>query len=483
MRAQVQVLSADERIQIHERSLKLLAPKGSGVRVLSERGRNVLAKAGAEVNESTGIVHFPRAFVEECLNLTPKKFKLGGRRPGWDLDMNTGTCSLLADGGAVSVMDWETGEIRPGSFDDWLKATHLIDALDDIGIYWNMVDGGFATESLSDYVSYWRNVFKNCSKHVQDSTDSAEKSRLLLEILQITFGDKKTIRATHPFSHILCPMSPLVIDDTYTDAYLELTGWDIPVALMPMPLMGATGPASMISNVLLANCEALAILCLVQAAEPGTPVIYAPFPQTIEPYTWRYTGGAVENSIFGAAMTEMGRYYGLPVEAATGGTDQYYPGAQASYERAINWTLPTMAWPDILVGPGLFGGSTILCLEQMVMDVEIFRRSSRLYQGIPTDSDRWLDEIIADAGPGGNFMKQKSTMKAVRDGRWYLSKMGFHDTYEKWRTAGMPDIMDEIQDITKNILKDYQPLALNADADRELERLERHFRASDNNHT
>jgi trimethylamine--corrinoid protein Co-methyltransferase len=474
MKAKIQILSADERDQIHERSLKLLAT--TGVRVHSKKARSLLGKAGARVNETSQIVQFPRSLVEECIKLVPRIFKLGGRRPGWDLEMNIGECSLLADGGAVSVLDWETGEIRPGTFDDWLQATHLIDALDEIGVYWNMVEGGFAAESLGDYVSYWRNVFKNCSKHVQDSTDTPEKSRLLLEILQVTFGDKKTIRQTHPFSYILCPMSPLVIDETYADAYLELTGWDIPVALMPMPLMGATGPASMISSILLANSEALAALCMVQVAEPGVPILYSPFPQSIEPYTWRYTGGAVENSLFGAATIEMGRYYGFPVEAATGGTDQYYPGAQASYERAINWALPTIGWPDILVGPGLLGGSTILCLEQMVMDVEIFRRSSRLYEGIPADADRWLDDIIAEAGPGGNFLNQKSTLKAVREGRWYLSEMGFHDTYEKWKEAGMPDIIDEIQEITGKILKNYQPLPLDNSVDRELERLERHVR-------
>jgi trimethylamine---corrinoid protein Co-methyltransferase len=474
MRAQMQVLSSEEKEQIHDRSLKLLAT--TGMRVHSKKARKLLGKAGADVNDSTQTVHFSRNFVEECLKLPPKNFKLGGRRPGWDLEMNIGECSLLADGGAVSVLDWETGEIRPGTFDDWLQATHLIDALDDIGVYWNMVEGGFSSDSPGDYVSYWRNVFKNCSKHIQDSTDNPEKSKLLLEILQITFGDKQSIRQMHPFSFLLCPMSPLVIDETYAEAYLELAGWNIPVALMPMPLMGATSPASMISSIMLANSEALAALCLTQAAEPGTPVIYSPFPQSIEPYTWRYTGGAVENSLFGAATIEMGRFYGFPVEGGTGGTDQYYPGAQSSYERAINWTLPTLGWPDILVGPGLLGGSTILCLEQMVMDVEIFRRCSRLYEGIPTEADRWLDDIISEAGPGGSFINQKSTLKAVREGRWYLSEMGFHNTYEKWKEAGMPDIIDEIQEITRKILKDYQPQPLDSAVDRELERLERHVR-------
>ncbi|MGD0610567.1 MAG: trimethylamine methyltransferase family protein [Anaerolineales bacterium] len=476
MRTQIQVLSEVEHVQIHERSLKLLAT--TGVRVLSARGRKILKDAGAEVEKDSLLVRFPRTLIEQSLDLAPKKFKLGGRRPGWDIEMNAGKCTLLADGGAVSVLDWESGEIIPGTFDDWLAATHLIDVLDEIGVYWNMVEGGFSGNSLGDFVSYWRNVLKNCSKHIQDSTDSVKKSKLLLEILQIAFGNKETIRQTHPFSYLLCPMSPLVIDEAYTDAYLETIGYDIPAAIMPMPLMGTTGPASMISTMLTANSEALAMLCLVQSAAPETPVLYAPIPQTIEPHTWRYTGGAVENSLFGAAVAEMGRYYGLPVEGSTGGTDQYYPGAQASYERAINWALPTVAWPDILVGPGLLGGSTILCLEQMVMDVEIFRRLARLHEGINTESDKWLEETIAETGPGGNFLTQKSTLKAVREGIWYFSEMGFHGTYEKWKADGMPDIIDVIQGNVKDLLKDYQPLPLDSRADRELERLERKTRES-----
>ena len=477
MRTQLQVLSAEERNQIHERSLKILAT--TGIKVVSTRALQILKQAGAGVNEATQIVRFPRPLVEEALQLPPKKFKLGGRRPGWDLDVNAGDCSLLADGGAVSVLDFETGELRPGSFDDWLTATHLVDTMDEIGVYWSMVEGGFAGDSLGDFVSYWRNIFKNCSKHIQESAADPRKARLLLEILDIVFDGKEAVRREHPISYLVCPTSPLLIDGIYTDAYLETVGWDIPAVIMPMPLMGTTGPASIISTIVTANAEALGMLCLVQAAEPGTPVIYAAIPQSIEPHTWRYTGGAVENSLFGAAVTEMGRYYGFPVEASTGGTDQYYPGAQASYERALNWSLPVIAWPDVLVGPGLLGGSTILCLEQMVIDVEIFRRCRRLWEGISSEPDKWLEDSLAEIGHGGNFLKQPSTLKAVREGRWYLSEMGFHDTYEKWKASGMPDIIDGVQDVIKEILTEYEPLPLDGYADRELERLERHARESE----
>jgi trimethylamine:corrinoid methyltransferase-like protein len=476
MYTSIQVLQPSACAEIHERSLKLL--QDTGVKVVSDRARKILGTAGAQVQVGSQRVHLPRALVEESLRLAPRHFKLGGRRPGWDLEMNVDECRLLADGGAVSVLDWETGDLRPGTLDDWLAATRLIDAIDEIGAYWKMVEGGFPDTSAG-FVSYWRGLLTNCSKHIQDSVDSLGKAHLLLEVLGIAFGGKEAVRQLHPFSSVLCPMSPLVIDSAYTNAWLETVGWEIPVAIMPMPLMGATAPASLLSTLLVANADFLASLCLVQAASPGLPVIYAPVPQAVEPHTWRYTGGAIESSLLGAAVTAMGRYYGLPVEAATGGTDQFRPGAQSAYERALNWALPALSWPDILVGPGLLGGSTILCLEQLVLDVEVFRRCVRMYRGFTLDKDLWLDDLIGESGPGASFIGRKSTLEALRAGRFYLSQLGFRGTYEDWKRQAMPDVLDQIPDLTRDLLQKHQPLPLDPAVDRELERLATRLQDSD----
>ena len=413
MNVAVQVLAEADRAEIHERSLRLLGK--TGVRVMSERARSVLAEAGAVIENDGERVRLPRTLIEQAVKLAPREVGLGTRRPDLELAMNAGECHLCADGGAVSIVDPGTNEVRAGTFEDWLASTRLIDSLSEIDIYWNMISGGFE-ETRAGYVEYWIKLLHNCSKHIQDSVSNVETARLLLEILSIVFGGRDLVRSKRPFSYVLCPMSPLVLDRQYTDAFLETTGWDMPVAIMPMPLLGATSPASLISTLLVANADFLASLCLVEAASPGAPIIYAAVPRPMEPHTWRYTGGGVENSLLGAAAAEMGRYYGLPVETSAGGTDHFLPGVQAAYERAINWVLPTMAWPDILVGPGLLGGSTILSLEQMVIDVEVFRRCKRLRAGISTRDENWLEEPIETQGPGGSFVTQKSTVEALRDG-------------------------------------------------------------------
>jgi len=452
VRTLLQVLSEDERAQVHECTLRVLT--NTGLQVDTAWGRQILKDAGAEVDKNTNIVHFPRALIEESLRSAPKEFTLGARRPGWDLRMNGGDCTLLIDGEAMFVLDRETGERRPGTFNDWLEATRLIDALDEVGVYWHMVEASDSGDTMADSIMYWRNLFRNFSKHVQDPIISPEQAPWLLEVLQVIFGDKETIRCRHPLSFLLCPQSPLVIEGPYTDAYLALLGWDIPVAAMSMPLMGATAPGSLISTVVLGNCEVLGLLCLIQAAAPGTPFIYAPALAVMDPRSGRYNGGAIEQGLLGAATTEMARYYGLPVEASGIGTNHQVPGIQAGYERAMNGLLPVLSWPDILVGPGLLGGSMNLSLEQ-------------------------LEDVICRVGPGGNFLGERSTVAGTREGEWYVSKLSLHATFERWEAAGRPMLLEEAREKVEQILATYEPLPLDEDVEGELDRIQKRVQEMD----
>ena len=75
MKAQIEVLSAEERTQVHERSLKLLAT--SGVRILSERGRQILKNAGAEGDINSDIVRFPRPLDRRSTEACTPKIQTG----------------------------------------------------------------------------------------------------------------------------------------------------------------------------------------------------------------------------------------------------------------------------------------------------------------------------------------------------------------------------------------------------------------------
>lgn len=471
METLLRILSEDEKTQVHERSLKILSE--TGVKVNTAKGRQYLKDAGAEVNENSKIVKFPRAMVEESLRLAPKDFSLGARRPGWDLSMNAGECTLMIDGEGTSVIDRKTGEHRPSTFDDWLEATRLIDALDEFGVYWDMVERSDTGESISSVVKHWRHIFSNFSKHVQDASPNAELSPWLLEIIQAIFGDKETVRRTHPFSFLVCPQSPLEIEEQRTDAYLDLLGWDIPIAVMPMPLMGGTGPGNMISMTILGNCEILAMLCLIQAAEPGTPFIYAPALAVMNPRTGAYNAGAIENGLLSSAGIEMARFYGLPVEGSGGGTDTYVPGIQASYERSMSSLIPMLSWPDLFIGSVLLGGSMILSLEQLVIDAEVFRMSKQAHRGILANEKMWLDDVIQRVGPGGHFLGEKSTLTNMRSGEWLLPRLGVHEAQESWERAGKKNILEEAREKVEHLLLSHEPLPLSDEVEKELDKIQK----------
>ena len=469
MQTRLQVLSEDEKSQVHERSLKILAR--TGVRVDSAGGRQILKEAGAQVNENTRIVRFPQTLIEQALGLVPRDFTLGARRPGWDLRLNTGDCNLLLDGEGTSVLDRKTGKHRDSTFHDWLEATRLSDALDDIGIYWRIVQATDRGDTIGDYVDYLVALFRNFSKHIQDPIYAKEQAPWFLEVLQTVFGPKDTIRQKHPVSYVLCPQSPLVIDEIYTDAYLEIVGWNIPVAVMPMPLMGATAPASLISTVILANCEVLATLCLVQAAETGVPFIYAPVSALMDPRSGMLKSDAIEGGVLGAATIEMGRFYGLPVETTGSATGQFVPNIQSGYERALHALLSILSWPDILVGAGLLGSAMILSLEQILIDTETFRMCKQAHRGVVTGDEKWLDEVIDRVGPGGHFLDHPTTASAVRSNEWYINRLGATASLEEWEAAGRPDVMEEARQAVDQTLSAHRPLPLDAEIDRELDRI------------
>jgi trimethylamine--corrinoid protein Co-methyltransferase len=468
VKAQLQVLSAAERDELHERSLRILAR--TGMRVDTAEGRRLLAAAGAEVDEGSHVVRFPPELVEESIRLAPKTFTLGGRRSDWEFAVNAGDTTLVMDGEATMVLDPGASEPRPGTHADWLATTRLIDAVDDVGVYWAMVDGCLEGESARDWVSYNIELARSFSKHVNDSFSRPEWAPWLLEILGVLFGGRDEVRRLHPYSFLLTPVSPLIVERGCADAWLALRGWDIPVLALPMPMMGTTAPGSMLATALLANCETLGTLCFVQAAERGTPFVYAPIALTMDARSGRYAGTTAHSAI-GVAGVEMARYYGLPVMGSASGTDAYLPGEQAGYEKAFSTLFGQLAWPDLMVGPGCLGGATVLSHAQLLMDVEVFRMARAAHDGVDVAAGRWLTDELARRGPGGHFVGERSTRVAARDGEFFLPRLGVHETHEQWLAAGLPCVEEEAASRAQQLLAAHEPLPLEDDVERELERI------------
>jgi trimethylamine--corrinoid protein Co-methyltransferase len=195
----------------------------------------------------------------------------------------------------------------------------------------------------------------------------------------------------------------------------------------------------------------------------------------MDPRSGSCAGGAVEVALLSAAVVEMGRFYGLPVEAAgMGSTDHQIPSIQAAYEGALNSLPPTLSWPDILVGPGMLGAMT-LSLEQLLTDLEVSCMCRRAHQGIAADAGDWLKDVIHSVGPGGACIGERSTATRARWGEWYIPQLGVQDACEVWNAAGRPKLVEEAREKVKQTLASHEPLPLDDDVEREPRRI--HARA------
>jgi trimethylamine--corrinoid protein Co-methyltransferase len=471
VKTELRVLSDVEREQVHERTLRVLAT--TGMRVDTRQGREILREAGAWVDEGSRVALFPKELVERSIAGATRDFALGGRRADWTFPLNAGGFSLCADGGSTTLIDRHSGVRRESTFADWLEMVRVLDALDDIGVYWCMIESGLDWSTPDGMIAYLTHLFTDFGRHVQDSYDAPAVMPWVTRVLEIVFGSREEVRLRHPFSFLITPASPLIIEEHYTDAWLAARGYDIPVAVMPMPLMGATAPGSRIATLVQANCEVLGTLCLVQAADPGVPFIYAPVVASMDPRSGRYSGGAIEHYVMSAAATEMARHYGFPVLASGCGSDHFVPSLQAAYEKAMGALLVSLSWPDLLVGPGMLGGATVMSFEQLVMDVEVFRAARAAHEGITVTGDLWLEQAVERVGLGGSFLFEKSTRENVRRGEWAMSAFGWHDTLSAWERGGAPSTLEEARDEVERLLAAHEPEPLPDDVARALRDLRR----------
>jgi trimethylamine--corrinoid protein Co-methyltransferase len=114
----------------------------------------------------------------------------------------------------------------------------------------------------------------------------------------------------------------------------------------------------------------------------------------------------------------------------------------------------------------------ILSQEQLLIDVEMFRMYKQARRGIVTDKEKWLDDVIEQVGPGGNFLGQRSTRAGIRGGEWYIGELGIHEPYETWEAAGRPSLKEEINEKLDHILETHRPLPLAEDVEQELARIQ-----------
>ncbi len=470
MQLNLNILSEEEKLRIHLDSLKILGE--IGIKFMSFKALKILADNGAMVDKDNQIAKIPEEMVERALHTAPKSFVLGARNPEFDFALPSTFTGYTLDGAATFAIDFETGERRNALTKDMIASLRIFEEMPLATVVWPNVMCDDLTDNYNE-IRPCLLALIHSSKHIQNELHRPQEVPFLIEGLAAILGSEAAIKARKIFSVCYCTIPPLTHDDKMCDAYMELTQFHVPILSLPMPAAGSTGPASLYSDVAVANAESLSTLVLFQMTEPGTPIILGHAAGITNFSLGTFLEGAPESTLINGALGEMSRFYGLPNTQGGCLTDAKKPGAQAIMEKVLS-TLPlVLSGADVINGTGELDTSQLLVLEQIVVDHEIAMMCHRYKEGIDISDAKDLIADVRSAQPGGHFLTQPGTLKYCRSNEFFTPALCDRNTYEQWNELGRPDLYSNARERVKKILAASPPNPLPDGIVAELEKIGR----------
>ena len=450
--APLEIVSEDQLEAIHQASLRVL--RDSGVKFLSSRARKILQSAGAEIDDSSQMACFDPNLVQELIRQAPSSFELAGRIAERTITMGGRNINFATVGGPSFVSDLDKGR-RSGTLEDlknFFKIVH------ELGIFHLCGANTFEPLDLPAESRHLDKYFVAITHHDRlwmASMLGAFRARDALEMLLIVHGLKRTEAAKQPIViGNVNVNSPRQVDESMSDAMIEFAKFGQAVLVTPFTLLGAMAPTTMAGALVQQNAEALACITLIQAVNPGAPVVYGSFSSNVDMRTGSPAFGTPEYVRTTLASGQLARHYGLPFRSS-GSNASNAPDAQATYESGMSIWAAVMSHTNLLLhGGGWLEGGLVASFEKLILDAEVLQMMAEMLVPIPVTEESLAVDAIADVAPGGHFFGSSHTMERYED-IFYSPLLSDWRNFETWQDDGAVWASTRANTVWKSLLKEY----------------------------
>ena len=453
--------------RLHAAVLKVL--ERTGVRIGSERARHLLAEAGALVAADGETVRIPRALVERALETAPSAVLLAARDERFDVRLDHSRSHTTNDGMAAMVLDHRTGERRLGTAADLREAMTVTDALDEVDVAWYTVtpcDVVPGTESVRGFAT----MLAATGKHVQGDLSDPRLVEPLMAMFAAACDDGVWDPARPIGSIVYCPVAPLQHEAEALEAAMKLAEHRVPVTIFSLALAGATSPFTLAGTVVQVTAEILSGLVVLQLVAPGSPQIFVANSGIMDMRAAIYGSAGPEGTLINQAMTELGRWYDLPVLSCGFGSDAKEIGMQGGFDGGSMAMAAMLAGADLVTGMGALDAAQMLYLPKLILDAEVVRHCRRLVAGVEIDDEHLLLDLIDEVGPGGHYLNTRATRTFMRAGEHSLPELFTRQSYDAWLADGRSHVAIAVERVDE-ILATHRAKPLPKGADRRLEDL------------
>ncbi len=461
----LRLFSDDQVESMHLAAIGIL--ERQGMRVLSPRGRSLLAAAGASVDESSQMVRLEGGLIAAALSSVPREANLIARNPQRSCRVGGRHVVFAPVAGPPSVSDLQRGK-RTGTIADFADFVRLSQAFDVIHVLGQMtepqdapvqerhLETSLAQLTLGDKAPYFY-----CRGDAQLADCFA--------MLRIAHGiDAATFQA-EPRCYSICNTnSPLQLDVPMTEGIVEFALHGQLMIVTPFTLAGAMAPITIAGALTLAHAEALFGITLTQIVRRGAPVMYGSFTSNVDMKSGSPAFGTPEyaKAAFGAG--QLARRIGVPWRCSSA-TAANAPDAQAAYESQMSlWGALLGGCHFVLHAAGWLEGGLTASFEKFILDVEMLQMFAELFQPVPASAEEIGIEAVAEVGPGGHFFAAAHTMQRYRDA-FYTPLVSDWRNYGAWSDAGAKTVTERAAVLWRETLAAFQPPPMDAAVREELD--------------
>ncbi|MFH0937707.1 MAG: trimethylamine methyltransferase family protein [Planctomycetota bacterium] len=461
------VLTENQIHRINEASLTIL--DRIGVVVPHAELLSRFSAAGARVEQHTQRVRIPPELVARSLHQAGKSYTLYGRDLSKTAAFGQGKRNYNSISGEASWVDVSGGERRFATLNDVAVAGRFGDALENINIVGAMADP-HELPAQGRCAKVLATLIRNTTKPLTLWFHDRASAHYLVEMMIALRGDEKRAEQYPLCYPFLEPISPLRFPFEGIDLLFETARINLPVPVGPMAQMGLSAPATIAGTLTQENAEILAGICVTQLIRPGMPVCYGGICHAFDMSTTQMIFAGPEQAIFGVAMTQMGKHYGLPVYVNTGLTDSKRPDAQAGLEAGLTLMLSANAGADIFGHMGICGVDQAASLDILTLQNEIIGYVESVMRTLDFSDDAIGLACLEEVGPGGGFIESLHTLQHFRRSLWF-PKLLNRQYYQAWKDGGALDMEQRCRVRKEQILNTHSPQPLPSELARTLNEL------------
>lgn len=455
----VSVLSPSDRQAIHDASMAIL--RDVGVEVPHAEALERLRERGARVDAHRNRAYLSERTVMQLLDHAGTRFRLYGADTARSACFGEGTRNYNSIAGEAHVVDEPGDARRPALLADVAAAGRIAEQLPQLSIAGAMADPADVPPALRP-VEVFRALVSHTGKPVHLWFTDRASTAYVVEMMGAIRGGRDAVRDRPLCYAFLEPISPLRFPFHGIDLLFETRAVSMPVSVGPMAQMGLSAPCSIAATLAQENAEVLAGICVVQAVCPGVSVCYGGICHAFDMRTTQMIFGGPEQVIFGVAMTEMGKHYGLPVYINVGLTDSKIPDAQAGAEIATTLLPGAAAGADVFGHMGIAGVDQASSLDMLVLQHEIIGYVERAAKPVDVSAESLALSEVREAGPGGSHIGTDYTASRFRRELWF-PRLFDREFYDPWREKGGTDTLTRCRIEKERLLRTKQPPMLDED--------------------